>query len=276
MTLCMLLIAPLTVAAAEPVYGFPAGATPVSVTLNGRSVLEGQAAIIHSVTYVPLRAFCELAGADSISWNATTATASVKVGGYTLYVKDGSFYVQVAGRYIHTGETVLNIDNRLFVPIRALAKVFSIDVTWEASSRTVVLQSTGKKLADADSYYNADDLYWLSRIINAEAGGESLEGKIAVGNVVLNRKASASYPNTIYGVIFDRKHGTQFTPVATGTIYRTPSAESVIAAKICLEGHSISREALFFMNPRIATSNWIAKNCRFLFRIGNHDFYGLY
>ncbi len=263
-------------AASDPVYRFPDGSTPVSVTLDGKPVLEGQAAIIHSVTYVPLRAFSELAGAESVTWNASTRTAAVKVGGYTLYVTDGSFYVQVAGRYIHTGETVLNIDGRLFVPVRALAKVFSIDVTWNAANRVVVLKRTGKKLLDASSFYNADDLYWLARIINAEAGGESLEGKIAVGNVVLNRKASAAYPNTIYGVIFDRKHGLQFTPAATGTIYRTPSSQSVIAAKICLEGHSISREALFFMNPRIATSNWIAKNCRFLFRIGNHDFYGVY
>ncbi len=269
-------VLPAAAAASDPVYRFPDGATPVSVTLDGKPVLEGQAAIIHSVTYVPLRAFCELAGADSITWNANTRTAAVKCDNYTLYVTDGSFYVQVAGRYIHTGETVKNIDNRLFVPVRALAKVFSISVTWNPTSRTVVLKRTGEKLLDASAFYNADDLYWLSRIINAEAGGESMEGKIAVGNVVINRKNSPSYPNTIYGVIFDRKHGLQFTPVATGTIYRTPSSDSVIAAKICLEGHSISREALFFMNPRIATNNWIAKNCRFLFRIGNHDFYGVY
>ena len=275
-TLCMLSFAVLPAAAAsDPIYRFPDGAVPVDVTLDGKPVLDGEAAIIHSVTYVPLRAFCELAGADKITWNAKTRTAAVMVGSYTLYVTDGSFYVQVAGRYIHTGETVRNINDRLFVPIRTLAKVFSMKVEWKAASRTVELTRTGERLLDASSFYNADDLYWLSRIINAEAGGESLEGKIAVGNVVLNRKASPMYPNSIYGVIFDRKHGTQFTPVVTGTIYRTPSAESVIAAKICLEGHSISREALFFMNPRIATSNWIAKNCRFLFRIGNHDFYGL-
>lgn len=268
-------VLPSVSAASDPIYRFPDGATPVDVTLDGKEILVGEAAIIHSVTYVPLRAFCELAGADEITWNAKTRTAAVKVGSYTLYVTDGSFYVQVAGRYIHTGETVRNIDNRLFVPIRTLAKVFSMKVDWNADSRTVVLRRTNEKLLDASSYYNEQDLYWLSRIINAEAGGESLEGKIAVGNVVLNRKASPSYPNSVYGVIFDRKHGLQFTPVATGTIYRTPSTESVIAAKICLEGHSISREALFFMNPRIATNNWIAKNCRFLFRIGNHDFYGL-
>jgi N-acetylmuramoyl-L-alanine amidase len=274
-TLCTLAFAMMPAASAASATRFPDGAVPVRVTLDGQAVLEGQTAIIHAVTYVPLRAFSELAGADEVTWNAKTRTAAVKNGGYTVYVTDGSVYVEAAGRYVHTGETVRNIDGRLYVPVRALAKVFSMNVTWNELGRTVELRRTGELLRSASDFYNADDLYWLSRIIHAEAGGESLEGKIAVGNVVLNRKASAAYPNTVYGVIFDRKHGTQFTPVATGTIYRTPSAESVIAAKICLEGHSISREALFFMNPRIATNFWIANHCRFLFRIGNHDFYGL-
>ena len=96
---------------------------------------------------------------------------------------------------------------------------------------------------------------------------------VAVGNVVLNRVRHKSYPNTIYGVIFDRKHGTQFSPVSFGTIYNKPSESSIIAAKICLEGYSISDTALFFMNPRIATNNWISKNRPYAFTIGNHDFY---
>ena len=90
---------------------------------------------------------------------------------------------------------------------------------------------------------------------------------------MLNRRASAAYPNTVYGVIFDKRGGTQFSPVSFGTIYQKPTASSIIAAKICLEGYSISEEILFFMNPRIATNNWIAKNRTFEFRIGNHDFY---
>ena len=125
----------------------------------------------------------------------------------------------------------------------------------------------------ASEYYDSTDLYWLSRIISAEAKGEPFAGQIAVGNVVLNRVRSRSYPNTIYGVIFDRKHGTQFSPVSLGTIYREPSASSILAAKMCLEGYTLSEDILFFMNPRIATSNWISKNRPFAFRIGNHDFY---
>ena len=132
---------------------------------------------------------------------------------------------------------------------------------------------TGKSFAWADSFYNADDLYWLSRIISAESKGEPLKGQIAVGNVVLNRKRSSSYPNTVYGVIFDRKHGTQFSPVAFGTIYQTPTASSIIAAKICLEGYSLSNDILFFVNPKLATSTWIERNRIYEFTIGNHHFY---
>ncbi len=276
LSIAMLSLFLLPTASAATADVFPDGSSEVRVTLDGKLVLSGQAAIIDGVTYVPLRSFSELAGADDISWNEKTRTATVTKGSVTMYVTDGGTYVQALGRYFHTVQKVLNIDNRLYVPIRPLAKVFSIDVNWNADTRTVILTSTGKTLKAASAYYNADDLYWLSRIISAESAGEPLAGQIAVGNVVLNRKAHKSFPNTVYGVIFDRVGGTQFTPVAIGTIYRTPSEQSVIAAKICLEGYSISDEALFFMNPKIATSNWISRNCRFLFRIDNHSFYGLY
>ena len=254
-------------------YDFPAEAAPVRMTLDGEEILSEEAVIIRSVTYVPLRSFSELVGADSISWNARTATATVTKGSTTVSVADGYYYIVASDRYFYTVEPILNISDRLFVPIRPLAKAFCLDLTWDGASRTVALTSTGKTLASASEFYDSDDLYWLSRIISAESAGESLYGQIAVGNVVLNRVAHRQFPNSIYGVIFDRVGGVQFTPVAIGTIYRAPTVSSVIAAKICLEGYSISSEILFFMNPRISTSNWISKNRPFAFRIGNHDFY---
>ena len=245
----------------------------VSVRLDGRAILEEQAVIIDSVTYVPVRRFSEIVGADSVTWNGNTRTATVKKAGLTVSVGEGKYYISANGRYFYTVEKVLNLGGTLFVPIRPICKAFCIDVGWNASTRTVELTSTGKTLVDGDSFYKSDEVYWLSRIINAEAGGEPFKGKIAVGNVVLNRVRSSSYPNTIYGVIFDRKNGTQFSPVVFGTIYNTPNTDSVIAAKLCLEGYSLSDSILFFMNPRIATNNWISKNRPFAFRIGNHDFY---
>ena len=260
-------------AASAAEFQFPQGSSPVNVTLDGRSVLQGEAAIINSITYVPVRSFSELMGADSISWNAKTQTATVTKNGISTYITNGALYIGANGRYFFTVEKVLNINNRLFVPVRAIARAFSVNVDWDNASRTVVLTSTGKTLTSGDKYYNSTDLYWLSRIINAESSGESMLGMIAVGNVVLNRRASNQYPNTVYGVIFDRKGGTQFSPVSMGTIYNTPSQASIIAAKICLEGYSVDDNILFFMNPRIATNNWISKNRPFAFTIGRHDFY---
>ncbi len=252
---------------------FPADSSPVNVTLDGKRVLEGQAAIINSVTYVPVRAFSVLMGAESISWNQSTRTATVKKNGVEMHFTSNALYVGANGRYFFTVQKILNLNGTLYVPVRAIAQAFSVNVDWNAASRTVILKSTGKTLVSGSKFYNSTDLYWLSRIISAEASGESLSGQIAVGNVVLNRKASKQYPNTVYGVIFDRVGGTQFSPVSMGTIYNAPTQSSIIAAKICLEGYSVDTQILFFMNPRIATSNWISKNRPFAFSLGLHDFY---
>ena len=254
-------------------YDFPSSSAQVNIELDGRRVLDGEAAIINSVTYVPLRSFSELCDVESIEWNAKTRTATVEKYNMRASLSKESPYIEASGRYFMLNTPILNINDRLFVPVREMAKLFSLDVKWDDKTRTVVLKNTNKAFVSGEKFYNKDDLYWLSRIISAESQGEVLRGKIAVGNVVLNRMRSSSYPNTIYGVIFDRKNGTQFSPVAIGSIYNTPTQESVIAAKICLEGHTLSNEILFFMNPRIATNNWIAKNREFAFKIGNHSFY---
>ena len=246
---------------------------PVSVRLDGRRILTETAQIIGSTTYVPLRAFCNAIGDCRISWNASTNTATVTAGSLTVSARQGALYITANGRYFYTVDKILNLDGTLWVPIRPLAKAYCLDLAWDGNAREVRLSTTGKKLVSGDAFYKSDEVLWMGRIIQAEAGGEPFLGKIAVGNVVLNRVRSPQYPNTIWGVIFDRKHGTQFSPVSFGTIYNTPSAESTIAAKLCLEGYSVAGEALFFMNPRIATSNWISKNRPYLFTIGKHDFY---
>ena len=45
-----------------------------------------------------------------------------------------------------------------------------------------------------EAEYTEEDLYWLSRIISAESRGESLLGQMAVGSVILNRRASGKFP----------------------------------------------------------------------------------
>ena len=84
---------------------------------------------------------------------------------------------------------------------------------------------------------------------------------------------SDEFPNTIYDVIFDRKYGVQFSPVANGSIWNTPNADSVAAAKICLDAYYLSRDALYFLNPDLATNFWIPNNRDFLIKVGGHEFY---
>ena len=161
----------------------------------------------------------------------------------------------------------------LFVPLRSLAAATGGVTVWDETSWTASVSGMTGRIASGADYYDSDDLYWLSRIIHAESQGEPLDGKIAVGCVILNRMASEEFPDTIYEVIFDRRHGTQFTPTATGTIYNTPNAESVQAAKICLEGYTLSETIQYFINESIATNTWVVYNRPYKLTIGNHDFY---
>ncbi len=257
------------------ILALPTGAASDDIPIspeNGRTV---QGKLIDSTTYIPLRRFADLMGGAEIEWNEKTRTASVSVPSRSLEltVPQGKAYIVANGRYFHAPTGIRNVGGSLYVPIRPLAKAYSLELTWSNATRSVALRETGKRLASGASFYDADDVYWLSRIINAEAGAEPFDGKLAVGNVILNRVRSKMYPNTIYGVIFDRKYGTQFSPVSFGTVYNKPNNDSIIAAKLCLEGYTLSDSILFFMNPRLSTTNWIAENRPFAFTIGRHDFY---
>jgi len=119
-----------------------------------------------------------------------------------------------------------------------------------------------------------DDIFWLGRIIHAEAAGEPYIGKVAVGNVVMNRVNSNQFPNTIYGVIFEYFQGIpQFSPVQDGTIYNNPSSESLKAAEEAYFGSKPVGDALYFFNPKKAAGTWIVKNRQYITTIGNHAFY---
>lgn len=121
--------------------------------------------------------------------------------------------------------------------------------------------------------YNDTDLYWLSRIVHAEAQGESYAGKVAVANTILNRVKSSDFPNTVKGVIFDTKYGTQYTPVANGAIYNTPAQSSINAAKDALNGVNYVGNSMYFYNPKTAPNSWASNNRPYYTTIGNHKFH---
>jgi len=112
----------------------------------------------------------------------------------------------------------------------------------------------------------------LARLIHAEARGESLLGKIAVGAVVLNRLAHPSFPKSLQEVIYQKNTNVyQFSPVQDGSINLEPDEESLEAAMEAIRGVDPTGGALYFYNPNTATDRWI-KTLPTTKPIGNHIF----
>lgn len=220
-------------------------------------------------TYVSLRTVAELLAPDTqVTWEK--GTAWVRGEGVTLSARPGEQWLTVNDRALYIPGGVLLEDGRTLVPVRVLAEALGGSVDWSRETGVTLTPGSGRAAAPA---YTEEELYWLSRIISAESRGEPLLGKIAVGTVVLNRVASPEFPNTIYDVIFDRKWGVQFTPVANGAIYWEPTQESVEAARMVLEGARAAGNSLYFQNPDLTSDRWAANNRKFVATIGSHWFY---
>ena len=114
--------------------------------------------------------------------------------------------------------------------------------------------SLGGGSTAASTSYNESEIYLLARLVHGEARGEPYVGKVAVAAVVLNRVRSASFPNTISGVIYQAG---AFDCVADGQIYLTPDSDSLRAARDAMNGWDPSGGCIYYYNPATATSSWI-------------------
>ena len=256
-------------------YPWPSGAMAVDLYKDGRQILKGQVADIGGTVYVPVQRFADQFGTFKTIYTEATEQVVITGTNLSITVKVGDPYVTVNERIFYTGKKVISLGGWIFVPLTSMCKALNATVTIrQGYYDAFVTSGDTTKVKWASEFYNSTDLYWLSRIISAEAKGEPFSGQIAVGNVVLNRVRSSQFPNTVKGVIFDTKYGTQFSPVASGTIYNTPTASAVMAAKVCLEGYSLSTQMIYFYNPSIATSSWIGRTRPYIMTIGNHKFYG--
>ena len=189
----------------------------------------------------------------------------------TLSAVPGSLYVQANGRYLYVKDGLKQVNGKLAVPVRVLAKIYNLDVGYDGATGNVTLThqaGTGAFLQNGATYYNGDTLYWLSHIIYAESGNQPMLGKIAVGNVVMNRVASPLFPNNIYDVLFQRN---QFSPAISGSIYRDPNADSVVAAKLVMDG-AVALENVLFFN-RAGLNSYASRNRPYVATIGAHAFY---
>lgn len=238
-------------------------ARTVPVQVDGTR-LAGTSYLENGVTYTPLRYLLDAMGGWTVSWDSQ-AQEAVAVSGYTRLTADpAEDTVTVNGRS-HSGQVTVR-NGRTYVPLRLVSEALGGSAEWDP-------WMSGAAVTSAGADHDAADLYWLSRIISAESCGESMEGQIAVGNVVLNRVASREFPDTIPGVIFDKVDGVQFEPVSNGTVYKTPTAQSVEAARRVLAGEQVIGKALYFYAPALSQGTWINANRTYYKTIGCHRFY---
>ena len=118
----------------------------------------------------------------------------------------------------------------------------------------------------------------LLRIVEAEAGGEDMLGKMLVANVVLNRVESDKFPNSINEVIFQSDNGVaQFSPISDGRFYTVRiSEETIDAVNRVLQGEDNSQGALYFAARKSANQEhmkWFDEKLQRLFVHGGHEFF---
>ena len=102
--------------------------------------------------------------------------------------------------------------------------------------RLSALAASSAKRDISEVTFADGDRYLLANLIYCEAGGEPYEGKVAVGAVVINRVLSSVYPDTVTGVIYQRK---QFSPVASGRL-----AAALAAGKATQSCYQAADEAM--------------------------------
>lgn len=144
-------------------------------------------------------------------------------------------------------------------------KQLEIQKAKEDAARLAAIKEQEKEDTSTAVYVPTDsDQYLLGAIIQCEAGGESYDGKLAVGSVVINRVKSSYFPNSVSGVIYQSG---QFSPVASGRLaYRLEAGvdgSCLQAAQDVLNGN-ITVGCLYFRQ-----NNGIIQGTV----IGNHVFY---
>ena len=116
--------------------------------------------------------------------------------------------------------------------------------------------------------YSEKDLKILANAVYGESRGEPYEGQVAVAAVILNRVEHPDFPNTISEVIFQPL---AFTAVADGQIWLEPNERAKEAVLDALNGWDPSENAIYYFNPKTATSKWIWSRPQ-IKTIGQHIF----
>ncbi len=134
---------------------------------------------------------------------------------------------------------------------------------WSGNTRARVVRTAGSPGVSRNN-----DVEMIARLVHAEARAEPYEGQVAVAAVLLNRVNSASFPNSVSGVIYQPL---AFESVANGQFNLAPNDDNLRAARSAINGWDPTYGALFFWNPSKPVNRWIWSR-NIVRRIGSHVF----
>jgi len=243
---------------------------PVSFYINGQPIYNAERCIINGYTYVSIAEFLDAALAECA---ITTEDGNLIITGttaagesLTVIARAGNPYLVANGRYLYVAKGIRYNNGWTVAPISVLASIFNGKAFWGNANDCYAVLSDSL-IQSGEEFYDAEQLDLLSRLIYSESGNQPLNGKIAVGNVIMNRIENERFPDTIYDVIYAKN---QFCVVRNGSINLQPNDESVVAAKLTFEGVRLTN-ALYF--NRSGLNSWASRNCTYVTTIGNHDFF---
>lgn len=161
------------------------------------------------------------------------------------------------------------------------------DTADTAEKESKEIKNTKKKTSPAKkenktnydiSEFSNKELHILERIVEAEAGDQTLKGRIMVAHVVLNRVASDEFPNTIKSVVFQNNSSTyQFSPVKDGRYYEvTISKKTKKAVAKAFELEDLTDGALYFMSRSGSSKKnikWFDSSLTRITSYGCHEFF---
>lgn len=232
-----------------PVYG----QTNIDLRVNGNLMMTPvEPYIKNGSTMIPLRAVCEILGAQEVTWVAEEKLAIISYLEKIIVFQIGNatYYVDGEERTLNTAPEIM--DSRTMVPLRAAAEAMDFQLNWQDLYDTVEIIKEGATLNTdfiAPFQYTYDDVLWLARIVTVEGRGISYEAKLGIANVVLNRVKSPLFPSSVYSVIFDKAYAIQFPPAhKDGFSDLVPTVDSLVAAKTALSGDNNVDTCLYFNN----------------------------
>ena len=213
------------------------------------------------------------AGAVSGAGGLILSRVDASVTAEAANIVKGDTYANIAAvqkRLKELGYYKIAVDGIWGPKTLAAVKAFQRDygLTVDGIVGTWTERSLGITLSSSGGGYSSSDRDLLARCVYAEARGEPYTGQVAVAAVVLNRVESASFPNTISGVIYQPY---AFTCVSDGQINYAPDSTAYSAADDALGGWDPTNGCLYYYNPATATSKWIW-SLKVELTIGRHSF----